>query len=209
MTTFAGLLAALGGLFAVVAVGSTVPILPTGAAVSATAVVAAHRSPFALLAVVLAGAVGAYCGDAATYAICRAGGEALTRRLRILRQPVRLELAEAVKRRLTANPVSALLVSRLVPGGRIPVLLTAAIVGLSWRRFAAANVAACLLWSSTYAAIGLLGRSVFPQPWQGVVAALVIALGATQLASWLRHRRERRAAVPAPAETDRQSRPAG
>ncbi len=199
MTTFAGLLAALGGLFAIVAVGSTVPILPTGAAVSATAVVAAHRSPFALLAVVAVGAAGAYCGDAATFAICRAGGEALTRRLRILRQP--LQLAEAVQRRLTARPVSALLVSRLVPGGRIPVLLTAAIVGLSWRRFAAANVAACALWSATYAAIGLLGRSVFPQPWQGVVAALVLALGATQLASWIRHRRERRTADPTPADT--------
>ncbi|MDG6105665.1 VTT domain-containing protein [Dactylosporangium aurantiacum] len=202
MTTFGALLAAIAGLFAVVAVGSTVPILPTGAAVSATAVVAAHRSPLALLAVVAAGAAGAYCGDAVTYAICRAGGEALTRRLRLLRQP--LQLAEAVQRRLTARPVSALLVSRLVPGGRIPVLLTAAIVGLSWRRFATANVAACALWSSTYAAIGLLGRSVFPQPWQGVVAALVIALGATQLASWLRHRRERRdrrATGHAPSET--------
>ncbi|MEU0561172.1 VTT domain-containing protein [Dactylosporangium sp. NPDC006015] len=189
MTTFGALLAALAGLFAVVAAGSTVPILPTGAAVSATAVVAAHRSPLAVLLVVCAGAAGAYCGDAGTYAICRAGGEALTRRLRILRQP--LHLAETVKRRLTESPVSALLVSRLVPGGRIPVLLTAAIVGLSWRRFATANVAACALWSATYAAIGLLGRSVFPQPWQGVVAALVIALGATQLASWLRHRRDR------------------
>jgi membrane protein DedA with SNARE-associated domain len=201
VTTFAGLLAALAGLFAIVAVGSTVPILPTGAAVSATAVVAAHRSPFALLAVVAAGAIGAYCGDAATYAICRAGGEALTRRLRMLRQPLRLDLAGALQRRLTARPVSALLVSRLVPGGRIPVLLTAAIVGLSWRRFAAANVAACALWSTTYAAIGLLGRSVFPQPWQGVVAALVIALGATQLAGWLRHRRDRRSTDPAPPET--------
>ena len=199
MTTIGAFLAALAGLFAVVAAGSTVPILPTGAAVSATAVVAAHRSPFALLAVVAVGAAGAYCGDAATYAMCRAGGEALIRRLRILRQP--LHLAEAVKRRLTSQPVSSLLVSRLVPGGRIPVLLTAAIVGLSWRRFAAANVAACALWSATYAAIGLLGRSVFPQPWQGVVAALVIALGATQLASWLRDRRDRRAAGHSPPES--------
>lgn len=196
MTTSGGLLGALAALFAIVAAGSTIPILPTGAAVSATAVLAAHRSPFALLLVIAVGAAGAYCGDAATYAICRAGGEALTRRLRILRQP--LHLAETVKDRLTARPVSALLVSRLIPGGRIPVLLTAALVGLSWRRFAVANVAACALWSGTYAAIGLLGRSVFPQPWQGVVAALVIALGATQLAGWLRHRRERRAAASAP-----------
>lgn len=190
MTTLGELIAALAVLFGVVAAGSTVPVLPTGAAVSATAVVAAHRSPFALLVVVAVGALGAYSGDAATFAICRAGGEALTRRLRMLRQPLRL--AETVRERLRSQPVSALLASRLVPGGRIPVLLTAAVLGLSWRTFAVSNIAACLLWSATYAAIGLLGGSVFPQPWQGVVAAIVIVLAATQLAGWLRKRRETR-----------------
>lgn len=195
--TFGALVTALAVLFGVVAVGSTVPILPTGAAVSATAVVAAHRSPLALLAVVAVGGIGAYCGDGATFALCRAGGEALTRRLGLLRQPWRL--AETVRDRLTTQPVTALLISRLVPGGRIPVLLTAAVVGLSWRRFILANVAACTLWSSTYAAIGLLGRTVFPQPWQGVVAALVIVLAVTQTATWLRRRREARTSTVAPS----------
>ncbi|WP_238011065.1 VTT domain-containing protein [Dactylosporangium sp. AC04546] len=188
MTTFEQLVAGLAVLFGIVAAGSTVPVLPTGAAVSATAVVAAHRSPLALLAVVAVGALGAYCGDAVTFAICRAGGEALTRRLRMLRQPIRL--TESIRERLHRRPVTALLVSRLVPGGRIPVLLTAAIVGLSWRAFIVSNVAACALWSATYAAIGLLGRSVFPQPWQGVVAAIVIVLAVTQVAGWIRGRRE-------------------
>jgi membrane protein DedA with SNARE-associated domain len=190
VTTLGGFLAALGVLFGIVALGSTVPVLPTGAAVSATAVVAAHRSPFALLAVVAAGGLGAYCGDAVTFAICRAGGEALTRRLKLLRQPWRL--AEAVRQRLQRQPVSALLVSRLVPGGRMPVLLTAAIVGLSWRTFIVSNIAACALWSGTYAAIGLLSHSVFPQPWQGVIAAIVIVLASGQIAGWVRRRREAR-----------------
>ncbi|GGM22047.1 DedA family protein [Dactylosporangium sucinum] len=196
MTTFEGLVAGLAVLFGIVAAGSTVPVLPTGAAVSATAVVAAHRSPLALLAVVAVGGIGAYCGDAVTFAICRAGGEALTRRLRMLRHPVRL--TESIRERLHRRPVTALLVSRLVPGGRIPVLLTAAIVGLSWRTFVVSNVAACALWSATYAAIGLLGRSVFPQPWQGVVAAIVIVLVVTQVAGWIRSRREARLAATPP-----------
>ncbi|WP_432989019.1 DedA family protein [Dactylosporangium sp. CA-233914] len=188
MTTFASLVAALAITFGIVALGSTVPVLPTGAAVSATAVLAAHYNPLAVPAVIAAGGLGAYSGDAVTFAICRAGGEALTRRLRLLRRPWRL--AETVRQRLQRRPVIALLVSRLVPGGRIPVLLTAAIVGLSWRTFIVSNIAACLLWSATYSAIGLLSRNVFPQPWQGVVCAIVIVLAAGQIAGWIERRRE-------------------
>jgi membrane protein DedA with SNARE-associated domain len=190
VTTLGGLVAALGILFGIVALGSTVPVLPTGAAVSATAVVAVHLNPLALLTVVAAGGLGAYCGDAVTFAICRAGGEALTRRLRLLREPWRL--GEAVRERLHRQPVTALLVSRLVPGGRIPVLLAAAIIGLSWRTFIVSNIAACALWAATYAAVGLLSHSVFPQPWQGVIAAIVIVLTASQVAGWVRRRREAR-----------------
>jgi len=188
VTTLAGLAGGLAVLFLIVAVGSTVPVLPTGAAVSATAVLAVRYHPIALVVVVGTGAGGAYLGDAVTYAISLAGGEALTRRLKILRTPLRM--ATNVRERLLNRPVTTLLVSRLVPGGRIPVLLTAAVLGLSWRRFGMANVAACLLWSAVYAAIGLLGHSVFPEPWQGVVAAVLIVLAVTQLAGWLRRRRE-------------------
>jgi membrane protein DedA with SNARE-associated domain len=188
--TFGSLLAALAVMFGVVAAGSTVPVLPTGAAVSATAVLAAHYSPLAVPVVIAVGALGAYLGDAVTFAICRAGGEALTRRLRLLRKPWRL--ADTVRDRLHRRPVTALLISRLVPGGRIPVLLTAAILGLSWRTFIVSNVAACGLWAATYSAIGLLSRNVFPQPWQGVAAAVVIVLLVGQLAAWFERRRESR-----------------
>ncbi|WP_433615721.1 DedA family protein [Dactylosporangium sp. CA-139114] len=189
MITFGGLIAAVAIMFGIVAAGSILPVLPTGAAVSATAVLAAHYSPLAVPAVIAAGGLGAYVGDAVTFAICRAGGEALTRRLRLLRQPWRL--AETVRDRLQRRPVSALLVSRLVPGGRIPVLLTAAIVGLSWRTFVVSNIAACVLWSATYSAIGLLSRNVFAQPWQGVVCAIVVVVVAGQVASRLEKRRAR------------------
>ncbi|WP_433086236.1 DedA family protein [Dactylosporangium sp. CA-052675] len=195
MITLGGLIAAVAIMFGIVAAGSILPVLPTGAAVSATAVLAAHYSPLAVPVVIAAGGLGAYVGDAVTFAICRAGGEALTRRLRLLRQPWRL--AETVRDRLQRRPVTALLVSRLVPGGRIPVLLTAAIVGLSWRTFVVSNIAACVLWSATYSAIGLLSRNVFAQPWQGVVCAIVVVVVAGQVASWLEKRRARGAGDPA------------
>lgn len=181
-------LAALASTFALVLIGSILPIVPTGAVVSATAVVAAHRDPVTPVLVIAVGALAAYIGDGAVYALCRRGGEAVTRRLHLSAKPVRA--AEAVRRRLLRRPVTVLLVSRLVPAGRIPVLLAAALVDLPWRRFLVANGPACALWSASYAAIGVLGGSVFAKPWQGVVAVIVLVLLITQVASVVQRRRE-------------------
>lgn len=35
---------------------------------------------------------------------------------------------------------------------------------------------ACLAWAATYQLIGVLGGSLFPEPWQGVVAAVGLTL---------------------------------
>jgi membrane protein DedA with SNARE-associated domain len=188
VTTTGAVLAALGTTFALVLLGSILPIVPTGAVVSATAVVAAHRDPVTPLLVIVIGALAAYLGDVVVYALCRRGGEAVTRRLHLSAKPVRA--AEAVRRRLMRRPVTVLLVSRLVPAGRIPVLLAAALVDLPWRRFLVANWPACALWSASYAAIGVLGGSVFPEPWQGVVAVIVLALLVTQIASMIQRKAE-------------------
>jgi membrane protein DedA with SNARE-associated domain len=197
VTTTGAVLAALGSTFVLVLLGSIVPIVPTGAVVSATAVVAAHRDLVTPVLVIAVGALAAYLGDGVVYALCRRGGEAVTRRLHLSAKPVRA--AEAVRRRLLQRPVTVLLVSRLVPAGRIPVLLAAALVDLPWRRFLAANGPACALWSASYAAIGVLGGSVFPEPWQGVVAVIVLALVVTQIASMVQRRGETATAGGAPA----------
>jgi membrane protein DedA with SNARE-associated domain len=68
------------------------------------------------------------------------------------------------------------------------VLLAAALVKLPWRHFLVANWPACLLWSTSYAAIGVLGGSVFPEPWQGIVAVIVLVLVVTQVASMIQKR---------------------
>ncbi|GAA2703643.1 MULTISPECIES: DedA family protein [Actinoplanes] len=175
-------LGALGWLFAVVCFGAIIPIVPTGAAVSGAATLAFHEShPVTMVLVVAAGAAGAYVGDLAMYAMCRFGGEKLARRLRWLRDEEHLS---AVKDRLQQRQVPVLLVSRLIPGGRVPVLLTAAFAGISWRTFVVANLPACALWSVVYAAIGLAGGSIFPQPWQGVLAAVILILIVNQALTW-------------------------
>jgi membrane protein DedA with SNARE-associated domain len=183
-------LGALAWLFLVVAFGAIVPVVPTGAAVSSGAALAFHNNPLVIVLVIAAGAAGAYAGDLVMYAMCRAGGEPLARRLRWLRDEEHLA---AVKERLRRSQVPVLLVSRLVPGGRVPVLLAAAFLGLPWRVFVVANAPACVLWSVVYAGIGVAGGSIFPEPWQGVIAAVILVVLISQIVSWVGKRREARA----------------
>jgi membrane protein DedA with SNARE-associated domain len=181
-------LGALGWLFLVVSFGAIVPVIPTGAAVSGAAALAFHTNPLVIVLVVAAGAAGAYAGDLVMYAMCRAGGEQLARRLRWLRDEEHLA---AVKERLRRSQIPVLLVSRLLPAGRVPVLLAAAFLGLPWRTFVVANAPACILWSVVYAGIGVAGGSIFPEPWQGVVAAIILILIVNQSLGWWNKRRER------------------
>jgi membrane protein DedA with SNARE-associated domain len=184
-------LGALGWLFLVVSFGAIVPVVPTGAAVSSGAALAFHNNPLVIVLVIVAGAAGAYVGDLVMYAMCRAGGEQLARRLRWLRDEEHLA---AVKERLAKSQIPVLLVSRLLPGGRVPVLLAAAFLGLPWRVFVVANLPACALWSVVYAGIGVAGGSIFPEPWEGVVAAVLLVVVISQIVSWVSKRREARAA---------------
>jgi len=181
-------LGSLAWLFAGGAFGAIVPIVPTGAAVSGAAALAFHTYPPVVALVVAAGAAGAYVGDLVMYAMCRAGGEQLARRLRWLRDEEHLA---AVKERLLASQIPVLLVSRLIPGGRVPVLLAAAFAGLRWRTFVIANLPACGLWALVYAAIGVAGGSIFPKPWQGVVAAVLLILIINQSVTVVQRRRAR------------------
>jgi membrane protein DedA with SNARE-associated domain len=190
-------LGALGWLLLVVSFGAIIPIVPTGAAVSSAAAVAFHNKPVLIVLVIVTGAAGAYIGDLVVYAACRAGGEQLARRLRWLRDEEHLA---AVKERLHKNQIPVLLVSRLLPGGRVPVLLAAAFVGLSWRTFVVANAPACALWSVVYAGIGVAGGSIFPEAWQGVVAAILLILIINQSISWFNKRRAAKVEAAAPAD---------
>jgi membrane protein DedA with SNARE-associated domain len=192
-------LGSLGWLFLVVSFGAIVPVVPTGAAVSGAAALAFHNNPLDFIFVVAAGAIGAYAGDLVMYGACRLGGEKLARRVRWLRDEEHLA---AVKERLHKSQIPVLLVSRLIPGGRVPVLLAAAFLDLPWRTFVVANAPACALWATVYAGVGVAGGSIFPQPWQGVVAAVALILVVNQTISWWQKRRARRAAADGPATAD-------
>ncbi|MEU7026232.1 VTT domain-containing protein [Streptomyces sp. NPDC046275] len=162
-------------LFLLVAFGALVPVVPTGAVVSSAAVVAFHQtSPLPLLFVFLVASFAAFLGDLALYWLGQRGvgsrnGSRWLAALRARATPERLAHAQE---RLETHRVSVLVLSRLVPAGRIPVMLACLLAGMPLRRFARGDLPACLAWAATYQLIGILGGSLFPEPWQGVVAAV-------------------------------------
>lgn len=169
-------------VFAFVAFGSIIPVVPTGAAVSGAAVLARSEHPWELILVIGVGAAGAYVGDITTYGVLRLAGEPLARRVGWLRADDPEAALQRLRAGIEQHELRTLLVSRLVPGGRIPVLLAAALGGYPWQRYVSAAVLATLLWSTTYTLIGLIGDSLFPDAQAAVIAAVVGALLVTLLA---------------------------
>ena len=161
-------------LFLGVSVGAVLPVIPTGVLVSAAAAAALYSDhPLAVVLVLAVAAMAALLGDVALFAICSSGGSRL---VGWLRRRVDDEQLERTHQRLAGHRVGVLVLSRLTPGGRIPVMLASVLVGLSWRWFLAGDAVAVAAWSVTYAAIGIVGGSLFDEPWQGVALAVGLVL---------------------------------
>lgn len=168
-------LATLLVLFGVVAFGAVVPVLPTGAAVSSAAVLARSDHAWEVLLVVAVGALAAYVGDLVTYAALRGAGEPLARRVGWLHDDEQSRPGR-LRERLERTEIRTLLVSRLVPGGRVPVLLVAALTGYPWYRYVGAAAIAASLWAAVYAAIGVVGERLFDDERTALVVAIAGAL---------------------------------
>jgi membrane protein DedA with SNARE-associated domain len=166
-------------LFLLVLIGALVPVVPTGALVSSAAVVAFHQTaPFALLMVFLVSSLAAFLGDVSLYWLGRRGmgsknGSRWLEAIRVRAPEDRLARAQ---QKLDEHGIAVLVLSRLVPAGRIPVMLACLMAGMPLRAFARGDVPACLAWAATYQVIGILGGSLFSEPWQGVVAAVALTL---------------------------------
>lgn len=167
-------------LFVLVALGALVPVIPTGALVSSAAVVAFHHQspPFGVLLVFGVSALAAFTGDMALYWLGRRGVRSRngSRRLEALRGRATPERLEQAQTALDEHGVLVLVVSRLLPAGRIPVMLACLLAQLPQRRFARGDAPACVAWAATYGLIGILGGSLFPEPWKGVALAVGLTL---------------------------------
>lgn len=186
-------------LWGVVAFGAVVPVLPTGAAVSAAAVLAVDAHLWEVVPVVLVGGLGAYTGDLVTYGALSAAGAPLARRLGWLHDDEpgdHHSRLDRLREQIEERELRTLLVSRLVPGGRVPVLLVAALTGYPWYRFASAAVLAALLWSVVYAVVGIAGGAVLDDTTTAILVAMGLALLVSVVPGVVRRLRHR-GATPA------------
>ncbi|MCX4957049.1 DedA family protein [Streptomyces virginiae] len=167
-------------LFLLVALGALVPVIPTGALVSSAAVVAFHHQspPYGVLLVIAVSAVAAFTGDMTLYWLGQRGVRSRggSRWLEALRGRATPERLEQARTRLDEHGVLVLVLSRLVPAGRIPVMLACLLAQMPLRRFARGDAPACLAWAATYGLIGILGGTLFAEPWKGVALAVGLAL---------------------------------
>ncbi|MEW2526877.1 VTT domain-containing protein [Streptomyces sp. NPDC047071] len=181
-------------LFLLVVVGALVPVVPTGALVSSAAVVAFHQtdtSPFALLVVFGVASLAAFTGDVALYWLGQRGmgSKNGSRWLEAIRDRAPEERLARAQDKLQDHGVLVLVLSRLVPAGRLPVMLACLLARMPLRRFARGNLPACLAWAVTYQLIGILGGSLFKEPWQGVALAVGLTVViSTAPALWRRLR---------------------
>ncbi|MEV6116396.1 VTT domain-containing protein [Streptomyces sp. NPDC052109] len=166
-------------LFLLVFLGALVPVVPTGALVSSAAVVAFHQTaPFALALVFVTASSAAFVGDIALYWLGRRGmgSKNGSRWLEAIRSRAPEERLAQARGKLAEHGVAVLVLSRLVPAGRIPVMLACLMADWPLRRFARGNLPACLAWAATYQVIGILGGSLFKEPWEGVVVAVALTV---------------------------------
>ncbi len=180
-------------LFLLVALGSLVPVVPTGALVSSAAAVALHHQlpGLTLPLVFTVAALAAFAGDVLLYWLGLRGvrsdsGSRWLERLRDRAAPDRLE---AARRKLDEHGVTVLVVSRLVPAGRIPVMVACLLAKVPLRDFLRGDGPASLAWAAAYLLVGITGGALFPEPWQGALAAVALALAISAApAGWRRVR---------------------
>jgi membrane protein DedA with SNARE-associated domain len=166
-------------ILGVAALDAVFPLVPSEATVVAAAALAG-TGDLVLSFVLLAGAGGAVIGDNVAYLIGRAGQAQVSRRtLRSPKWRARITRAKSMLRQRSATVIVA---SRFIPGGRTATMLSAGLVGLPWRRFAAYDVAAGVLWAGYASVIGLVGGKAFADK---PLHALLLAFGLAALLTLL------------------------
>jgi membrane protein DedA with SNARE-associated domain len=188
-------------LFGLVLLGSIVPVVPTGAVVGAGAAVATTTDNLSLTLVVLVSTVAALAGDLVTFAVCRFGGPSAVRWVARGQHSDRIE---DVREQFRRHGWQIVVVGRLLPAGRIPVLLAAGALAYPWRRLLPASAVASVLWAIAYAALGVLSGGIFDSPLLATLLAtlLILVLGGVLNLVSSRRRRRRKAAEPTPEHSE-------
>jgi membrane protein DedA with SNARE-associated domain len=194
-------------LFLGVLLGSIVPVVPTGAVVGAAAAFAMTSDHLALPLVLIFAVAGAVIGDLVTFSVCRFGGPRALAWIARRQDPERVQ---QVRDQFRAHGWQIIVIGRLLPAGRIPVLLAAGALAYPWRRLVPATVLAATLWASAYAALGVLSGGIFDSPLIATMLATLLVLVVGGLLNLVSSRRRRgdddgapppASAVPSSCET--------
>lgn len=160
-------------ILAIAALDAVFPLVPSEATLIAAAALAGSGE-LALGLVLLAGAVGAIVGDNVAYAVGRAGQRPVVGRL--LSTPKWRDRVGRAETKLKQRAGTIIVVSRFIPGGRTATMLSAGLIGLSWRRFIVYDIAAGAFWAAYAAGIGLIGGKAFAdEPLHAVLLAFALA----------------------------------
>ena len=177
-------------LFGLVLLGSIVPVVPTGAVVGAGAAVATTTDHLSLPLVVLVATLAALTGDLVTFAISRFGGPSA---VRWISRGQHTERIEEVRDQFRRHGWQIIVVGRLLPAGRIPVLLAAGALAYPWRRLVPAATLAALLWAIAYAALGVLSGGIFDSPLLATLLATLLILVVSAVLNLIGSRRRHHA----------------
>lgn len=177
-----------------VLVGSIIPIVPTGAVVGAAAAVAMTTSALSLPLVLMIAVAAALTGDLVTFALARRGSDVVMGRLTRGQTPERLDRMRAL---FASRGWLLVMVGRIVPAGRIPVIVSAAAMGLAWRRLIPATAVGAVLWALLYGVLGVVAGHVFDSPLAAAAMATVLVLLVGGVSALVGRLRSRRTAAPA------------
>jgi membrane protein DedA with SNARE-associated domain len=160
-------------LFGLVLLGSVVPVVPTGAVVGAGAAFAVTTSQLSLPLVIALSTLAALAGDLITFAICRFGGPSA---LRWVARGQHTERIDEVREQFRRHGWQIIVAGRLLPAGRIPVLLAAGALAYPWRRLLPASLAGAFLWAVAYTLLGVVSGGIFDSPVLATLLATLLVL---------------------------------
>jgi membrane protein DedA with SNARE-associated domain len=185
-------------LFGLVLLGSVVPVVPTGAVVGAAAAFAMTTDTLGLPLVLAVATLAALAGDLITFAVCRSGGPSAVRWVTRGQHPQRIE---EVREQFGRHGWQIVVTGRLLPAGRIPVLVAAGALAYPWRRLVPASLLGSFLWALAYALLGVVSGGIFDSPLAATLIATVLVLAVGGVLNLIGTRR-RRTPVPASPEPE-------
>ena len=166
-------------VFALALGDAVLPVLPSEAALI-TAGLLSVVGELTLGWVIVAGALGAYCGDTISYGLGRFAGRPFQERF--LNGERAKRALQWSRGQLEERGGLVLIVARYVPGGRTAATFTCGVTHFPYARFAAFDAVAAISWAVYASVLGYFGGRFFhDHAWVALVVAFGIA-GALTLA---------------------------